>query len=272
LRSPRQRIAEAIVQHANSGQTPCNWRNTTARYYGFNNHAHAENVAAAVPTANVEPGAVASSAPKPDLTIKSEKIFLKALPQYNGITKAKGKAALLNSFLPKAHAAAMGLVDDLGKLPAKDRVAVAKALIKHLQEHLASVSKAGPPDEPRDNTGKWTVGGAVSAGASLAGRGALALGGLTLKGIRDALSTVTLVPSSKTTAMEALGRWWARARDPNENVRSEANVEAMGRVLGTIFVAIGVYAVAQYYVPIALNSVGMAASRAIGHALNFGVP
>jgi hypothetical protein len=199
-------------------------------------------------------------------------IFLKALPQYDRIAKTKGKANLLSSALPKAHAAAMGLVNDLGKLPAQDRVKVAKALIKHMQGHLTALSKAGPPDEPRDNTGKWTVGGAVSAGASLAGRGALALGGLTLRGLQDALSTVTLIPSSKTTAREALSRWWARARDPNENVRSEANVEAMGRVLGTIFVAIGVYAVAQYYVPIALNSVGMAASRAIGHALNFGVP
>lgn len=200
-------------------------------------------------------------------------IFLKVGPQYTRIARHGPKMALLNKILPQAQAAVQPLLDAIGRLKPRERKVVARALVNAISPHLASVAKAGyDPNEARDNAGKWTVGGIAGAGARLAGRSALALGGLTLRTIQDALSAVTLVPSSKSSVGGALKEWWGRATSHNEFTAADARIEAMGRVLGTIFVAIGVWAVAQYYIPIALDSVGMAVSRVIGHALNIGVP
>lgn len=199
-------------------------------------------------------------------------IFLKGNPQYGRIAKKTPHSDVINSILHGAQDAVRPLLDAMSKLKPAEQKAVARALVKAVKPHLSIVSKAGPPDEPRDNTGKWTVGGAVGAGARLAGRGAAAVGGLTYRALRDALSTVTLVPSSKSSMSAALKEWWGRASSRNENIASEARIEAMGRVLGTVFVGIGIYAVAQYYLPIAANALGMSVSRMIGHALNLGVP
>lgn len=225
-----------------------------------------------VPRGPKDFGGPKQSSSRKAATKSANVIFLKGTPQYNRLTKDTPKTDRIDSILRGAQSAVRPLLDAIGKLKPAEQKAVARALIKAVKPHLSSLGKAGPPDEPRDNTGKWTVGGAVSAGARLAGRGALALGGLTLRGIQDALSTVTLVPSSKSSISQALKEWWPRATSRNENIAAEARIEAGGRILGTIFVAIGVYAVAQYYLPIAANSIGMAASRLIGHALNVGVP
>lgn len=60
--SPRHQIAEALVNHVNAGGTPSKWKDLTAQYYGFQNHAAAQS---AVP----KPSEPYVSSPD-DLTIK----------------------------------------------------------------------------------------------------------------------------------------------------------------------------------------------------------
>lgn len=45
--SPRHRIAEALVNHANAGGTPSDLKDPTAQYYGFQNHGEAQQASAA---------------------------------------------------------------------------------------------------------------------------------------------------------------------------------------------------------------------------------
>lgn len=200
--------------------------------------------------------------------LKSNVVFLKAAPQYNRISKA----AKLDDLLSKGKEAVQPLLDALAKLKPAEQKAVARALVNAIKPHLASVSKAGfDPSEARDPAGKWTVGGVAGAAAGMAGRGALALGGLTLRTLQDAVSTFTLIPSSKSSVSGALKEWWGRATSRDMYTRDEARIEGMARVFGTIMLGIGVYAVAQYYIPLAADAIGMSVSRLIGHALNLGV-
>lgn len=189
-----------------------------------------------------------------------------ALTFDQALTKAKAKpkttpitGAHIDALKKTSRSAAKDLVTSLRGLSKQERTDVAEALIGAMMKHLKGFSQPGvskgypefDPNQLRDHKGRFTNGTAVLAGMTW--RGVIAP---TLKLMQNALSTVTLVPSSKSTVMGALKDWWRRLMtDPNSAEHSGAVEEAAGRTMVTVILGAAALALAHAYIPAAVGIV-----------------
>lgn len=181
----------------------------------------------------------------------------------HGLTSAK-----LQPIKRLAKDAAKDLVAPLRSLSRREQVKVAEALITAFAGVVdgfctnckpKKTTKGYPefnPSQERAADGKWTVGGVAGAAARGAGKLTLAAGKVILRAARNALSTVTLIPSTKKTAGQALKDWWGRVTSKDSSTHIKAVEEAGARVMITILLAAAVAALAHAFIGAAAGVVG----------------
>jgi hypothetical protein len=84
-----------------------------------------------------------------------------------------------------------------------------------------------------------------------------------LRGAREAISTVTLVPSAKTTVGEALDSWWKRINSDDTITHIEAVQEGAARLMITIAVGALMWGLAHAFIGSAAGAVGSAVGQAL---------
>lgn len=195
--------------------------------------------------------------------VRADKAFDAFLKNEDDQALARGRG-LPKELMPlrrEARAAAIEFVGRLGSLSRKEKEAVAEALIKVLLASIKKLAKRpkaqkGYPEyndsQARDSKGQWTVGGAAGA-----------VGSFALDAIREALSKVTLIPSSRSNVNQAVDDWWKRLNSKDIEVHIDAFSEGATRLMFTLFFGVLAVVIADFY----LSKLGVAVGSAVGQAL-----
>ena len=195
--------------------------------------------------------------------------FAEALMKYPvRARERKLSKSKLNNVRREAKDAAHDLVAPLRALSRREQITVAETLIEMFLDQIKDLSatatrKAFNPNQPRDKDGKWTISGMAGAAALGAGKLTVAAGGVILRAAQNALSTVTLIPSTKRTAGEAVRDWWSRINSSDSSTHIKAVEEAGARVMITIILGAAALALAHAFIGSAAGSVGAAIGAAL---------
>lgn len=171
----------------------------------------------------------------------------------------------------EAKAAADDLVAPIRSLSRREQIAVAEVLITSFVDQIKALSqttKAYDPSQPRapagtPEGGQWTAGAVAGAVVRGTGRFAGAAGKMVLTAAQEALSTVTLIPSSKRTVGEALKDWWGRFTSSDTTTHVVAVQEAATRIMFTIILGAAALALARAFIGGAAGAVGAAVGQAL---------